>query len=133
MTRTNVLPAGTTLPPLVCPAAAKGAQTRPARRKGGRRHARRSHGQPGRFAVLNAFVDVHLGTLPAAAAKTWLCLYRDTKPDGLARTAVTDLARRAGVHRVTVIRALRLLVERGRLEVARRGGLGRGVSSYRVK
>jgi DNA-binding GntR family transcriptional regulator len=60
-------------------------------------------------------------------------LWRDTKPDGLARTAVADLARRIGNDRSTVIRALRLLVERGRLEVVRRGGLGRGVSVYRVK
>jgi DNA-binding transcriptional ArsR family regulator len=133
MTRANVLPAGTTLPPLVRPAAAKGAQTRPARRKGGRRHARRSSGQPGRFAVLNGFVDAHMRALPRAAALAWLALYRDTKPDGLARTAVTDLARRVGGDRSTVIRALRLLVDRGRLEVVRRGGLGRGVSVYRVR
>jgi DNA-binding transcriptional ArsR family regulator len=60
-------------------------------------------------------------------------LWRDTKPDGLARTAVTDLARRIGGDRSTVLRALRLLVDRGLLDVVRRGGLGRGVSTYRVK
>jgi DNA-binding transcriptional ArsR family regulator len=82
--------------------------------------------------VLNGFVDGVMGTLPRAAALTWVCLYRDTKPDGLARTAVTDLARRVGGDRRTVLRALRLLVERGLLEVVRRGGLGRGVSTYRI-
>jgi hypothetical protein len=83
--------------------------------------------------VLNGFVDGVMGTLPRAAALTWVCLWRDTKPDGLARTAVTDLAGRVGCDRSTIIRALRLLVTRGRLEVVRRGGLGRGVSVYRVK
>ena len=83
--------------------------------------------------MLNGFVDGGMGTLPRAAALTWVCLWRDTKPDGLARTAVTDLARRIGGERRSVLRALRLLVDRGLLEVVRRGGLGRGVSAYRVK
>ena len=129
----RVLPPGAVLPPLVTGDADKGATTRPADRKPGRTHARRRERHYGRFAVLNGFVDGDMGTLPRAAALAWVCLWRDTKPDGLARTAVTDLARRIGNDRSTVIRALRLLVERGRLEVVRRGGLGRGVSVYRVK
>jgi DNA-binding transcriptional ArsR family regulator len=83
--------------------------------------------------VLNGFVDGVMGTLPRAAALVWVCLWRDTKPDGLARTAVADLARRIGGDRRTVLRALRLLTDRRLLEVVRRGGLGRGVSAYRVK
>ena len=133
MTPSRVLPPGAVLPPLVTGDAGKGAPTRPAGRKGGRANARRSRRHSGRFAVLNGFVDGVMGTLPRAAALTWVCLYRDTKPDGLARTAVTDLARRVGGDRRTVLRALRLLVERGLLEVVRRGGLGRGLSVYRVK
>jgi DNA-binding transcriptional ArsR family regulator len=133
VTPSKVLPPGAVLPPLVTPDAGVGALTRPAGRKGGRTHARRSRGHSGRFAVLNGFVDGVMGTLPRAAALTWVCLWRDTKPDGLARTAVTDLARRIGGDRRSVLRALRLLDDRGLLEVARRGGLGRGVSAYRVK
>lgn len=133
MTPSKVLPPGAVLPPLVTPAAGTGALTRPDTRKGGRTHARRRQRHYGRFAVLNGFVDGVMGTLPRAPALVWVCLWRDTKPDGLARTAVTDLARRIKSDRSTVIRALRLLVERGRLEVVRRGGLGRGVSTYRVK
>jgi DNA-binding transcriptional ArsR family regulator len=133
MTRPNALPPGTVLPPLVTGDTGKGAPTRPAGRKGGTRHARRAQWQPGRFAVLNGFVDAHMGTLPRAAALVWVCLWRDTKPDGLARTAVTDLARRVGGDRRTVLRALRLLTDRGLLDVVRRGGLRRGVSVYRVK
>jgi len=83
--------------------------------------------------VLNGFVDGVMGTLPRAAALVWVCLWRDTKPDGLARTAVTDLARRIGGDRRTVLRALRLLADRRLLDTVRRGGLGRGVSTYRVK
>jgi DNA-binding transcriptional ArsR family regulator len=133
VTPSKVLPPGAVLPPLVTPDAGVGAPTRPAGRKGGRTHARRSHKQSGRFAVLNGFVDGVMGTLPRAAALTWVCLWRDTKPDGLARTAVTDLARRIGGDRRTVLRALRLLVDRRLLDVVRRGGLGRGPSAYRVK
>lgn len=133
MTPSRVLPPGAVLPPLVTPAAGSGAPTRPAGRKVGRTHARRSRKHSGRFAVLNGFVDGVMGTLPRAAALVWVCLWRDTKPDGLARTAVTDLARRIGSDRRSVLRALRLLDDRGLLEVKRRGGLGRGVSAYRVK
>jgi len=133
VTPSRVLPPGAVLPPLVAVAAAEGAPTRPAGRKGGRTHARRRQRHYGRFAVLNGFVDGVMGTLPRAAALVWVCLWRDTKPDGLARTAVTDLARRIGGDRRTVLRALRLLVDRGLLEVVRRGGLGRGLSTYRVK
>ena len=128
-----MLPPGSVLPPLVTADVGKDAPTRPAGRKGGRTHARRRRRHYGRFAVLNGFVDGVMGTLPRAAALTWVCLWRDTKPDGLARTAVTDLARRIGSDRRSVLRALRLLDDRGLLEVVRRGGLGRGVSAYRVK
>jgi hypothetical protein len=133
VTPSKVLPPGAVLPPLVTGDTGKGASTRPAGGKGGRTHARRSRKHSGRFAVLNGFVDGIMGTLPRAAALVWVCLWRDTKPDGLARTAVTDLAGRIGSDRRSVLRALRLLGDRGLLEVVRRGGLGRGVSAYRVK
>jgi len=129
----RVLPPGAVLPPLVPADGGEGVSTRPAGRTPGRTQARRRQRHYGRFAVLNRFVDADMSTLPRAAALVWVCLWRDTKPDGLARAAVTDLARRIGGDRSTVIRAVRLLVERGRLDVVRRGGLGRGVSVYRVK
>ncbi len=129
----RVLPPGAVLPPLVTGAADKGAPPRPAGRKPGRTHARRRQRHYGRFAVLNGFVDGVMGTLPRAALATWVCLWRDTTPAGGARTAVTDLARRVGSDKRTVLRALRLLTDRGLLKVVQRGGLGRGVSTYRVK
>jgi hypothetical protein len=133
MTASRIMPPGHVLPPLEPASVGRPASTRPAGRKGRKTHARRSSGRCGRFSVVNGFVDGVMATLPRAALATWLCLWRDTKPDGLARTAVTDLARRVGTDRRTVLRALRLLTDRGLLEVVRRGGLGRGLSTYRVK
>jgi Mn-dependent DtxR family transcriptional regulator len=59
-------------------------------------------------------------------------LYRDTKPDGRARASVGDIARRAGIGRRTVLRALKRLETNRMVKVVRRGGLNRGASSYRV-
>lgn len=86
----------------------------------------------GRFATLNAFVDVTLRELCRAELAVWLTLYRDTKPDGLVRTSQADLARRAGVNAGTVKRAVARLVRRGLLTVVLRGNLQRGPSAYRV-
>ena len=129
----RALPAGAVLPPLVPAKPSKGASTRPATSKGRKRPAKGRQRHGGRFAVLNAFIDVHMGKLSRAPAMAWLVLYRDTKPDGLARTAITDLARRVECDRRSVLRALRVLIDAGLLEVVRRGGFGRGVSAYRVK
>jgi hypothetical protein len=85
-----------------------------------------------RFEILNAFVDTGMVGLGRAELAVWLILYRDTKRDGIALTAVGDLARRAGIDRRSVIRALKRLQARRMLQVLRRGGLNRGPSSYRV-
>ena len=85
-----------------------------------------------RFEILNAFVDEGMSKLSPHEAVVWLVLYRDVKPDGTARTAVDDIARRGGINRRTVLRALKRLEQRRMLQVVRRGGLNRGTSSYRV-
>jgi hypothetical protein len=87
----------------------------------------------GRFAVLNAFADFTLRGLSRADIAVWLLLWRDTKPNGLARTAQADLARRAGCDVSTVKRAVRRLVRSGLLDVTYRGRLGRGPSAYVVQ
>ena len=132
MTRPKIIPPGHTLPPMPSPPSA-GVAARPGPAKGGRGQRRGRQRHAGRFAMLNGFVDGVMGTLPRAAVCVWFTLYRDTKAGGLARTGVADLAKRAKCDRSTVIRALRLLVEGGNLEVVRRGGIGRGPSTYRVK
>ena len=59
-----------------------------------------------RFAVLNAFVDFTHGRAIEGRSAGWLVLFRDTKPDGTARTGASDLPRRAGVNVRTVKRAV---------------------------
>lgn len=85
-----------------------------------------------RFQVLNAFVDEGMANLTPHETAVWLVLYRDTKPNGIARTAVDDIARRTGIHRRTVLRALKRLEGLRMLQVTRRGGLNRGASAYRI-
>jgi hypothetical protein len=85
-----------------------------------------------RFAVLNSFVDFALAGLNRREIAVWLVLYRDTR-EGTARTSYDDLARRAGLARRNVGRALRRLELLGLLQVVHRGGLGRGPSRYRVR
>lgn len=87
----------------------------------------------GRFLCINAFLDVTLAGLDRAELAVWLLLWRDTKPDGLARTSQEDLARRAGCNARTVRRALAALQTAGLVAVVRRGGLPRRMSVYRVQ
>jgi len=86
----------------------------------------------GRFDVVNAFVDCSMAGLSCAAVKTWFTLWRDTKPDGTAKTGQADIATRAGLTDRSVRRALRQLEKRGLVEFLRRGKLGSGPSIYRV-
>jgi hypothetical protein len=93
-------------------------------RRGGR--ARRD-----RFASVNAFVDVAMRDLGGADAKVWLVIWRDTR-HGTASVSNKELGLRTGHDERTVRRAVRVLVERGWLEVVKRGGINRGASVYRV-
>ena len=51
----------------------------------------------GRFQSINSFIDVTMARLTPAERGVWLVLWRDTKPDGLARTSQVDMARRSGI------------------------------------
>lgn len=85
-----------------------------------------------RFYDLNYFVDMTMRDLPRGSIAAWLVLYRDTKPDGTARTGMADIARRSGISLSTAKRAVAALRERGLVVVVRKGGLHRGPSTYRV-
>jgi len=100
------------------------------RRLRSRRSANRKQTEE-RFHLLNTFVDFTMGSLRRTDIAVWLVLYRDSR-GGIARTAQTDIAARSGVCRVTVSRAIKRLAGRGLVFVVHRGGLHRGVSSYRV-
>ena len=86
-----------------------------------------------RFAQINEFIDFTMAKLTPAARSVWLILWRDTKPNGQARTGQKDLARRAGVSDRTVRDALSELVEAGLVKVVRKGRVGIGPSTYRVR
>jgi len=120
-------------PPPLAPPPSNGRHVEPPDRgkpKGKPDSEKRKAGE--RFAVLNAFADFALADLSRAEIAVWLVLYRDTR-DGTARTSYDDLARRAGMNRRNVGRAVRRLEARGLVKVVCRGGLGRGVSRYRVR
>jgi len=85
-----------------------------------------------RFAVLNNFVDFTLAELIPSAGIVWLVLYRDTKPDGIARTSQADLARRTGLSDRTIRRAIEQLKAKELLQVLHQGGKWCGISTYRV-
>lgn len=85
-----------------------------------------------RFATLNAFVDMGMADLTGAEAKVWLILFRDTKGTGTARTAQTDLARRAGLSVRSVKLALRSLTAKGMVRLVHRGRLNVGPSVHTV-
>jgi hypothetical protein len=122
---TSPIPVGQEPPPL------EPDSPRPPRSTPGKEN--KAKGRTGeRFATLNTFVDFTLANLSRAEIALWLIFYRDTR-DGTARTGYDDLARRAGLNRRNVGRALRRLERRGLLQVIHRGGWGRGVSRYRVR
>ena len=120
------------LPPMEPPAAPTKKATTPTNTKKAKgKTTRRKTGD--RFATLNAFLDFTVAGLPRAAALTWLVLWRDTKPDGTAKTSIADVARRIGVNPSTVKRAVTALVKADLLTVIYRGSLRRGPSAYRVR
>ncbi len=86
-----------------------------------------------KWAKLNAFVDLSLKDLTPAEVRVWVVLFRDLKPDGLARAGQADIARRAGLCVRAVGGAVRKLTDRGLVQVARRGRLNGGPSLYRVR
>jgi len=128
------IPVGQEPPPLRRPD--DGRDRPPARHQGhnGKAKGKPAHRKTGdRFAVVNAFLDFSAGELSRAEALTWLLLWRDTKPDGTAKTSIADLARRIGANPSTVKRAVAALVKADFLTVIYRGSLRRGPSAYRVR
>ncbi len=133
LTEPQPIPVGQEPPPLR-PTSRNGRPPAPARDPG---HQGEAKGKPacrktaGRFAVLNAFVDLTAGGLTRSEILVWLLLYRDTR-DGTARTSQTDLARRGRLGKRTVGLAVRKLERKGLLRIVYRGGLNRGPSRYAV-
>ena len=70
-----------------------------------------------RWTTFNAFMDVCMKHLSPVEANVWLLLFRDTKPDGLARTSSRNLAQRAGCSLRAVSHAMKLLKSATLIEV----------------
>lgn len=59
-----------------------------------------------RWTMLNDFIDYGQRHLTSSAVRVWLVLFRETKPDGLARITVEQIAARAGICTRSVDRGL---------------------------
>ncbi|MBY0458907.1 MAG: helix-turn-helix domain-containing protein [Gemmataceae bacterium] len=81
--------------------------------------------------ALNRFLDRTAGRLTSAAALVWMMLLRDER-GGVARTAVTDLARRCGLSVRTVKRRLAELKALGVVEVLTPGTRSSGPTGYQL-
>ena len=68
-----------------------------------------------------ALMDVGLQKMTKAEFAVYATLLRDTRPDGTARTAVSDLATRTAMAHRTVRRAIRSLIQHGDLRVIKGG------------
>lgn len=88
-------------------------------------------GKGDRWAAYNGFVDHTLRELSEAELRVWLILFRDVR-DGLARAGMTDIARRAGLSRRGVIKAVAGLKHLRLIEVVVRGSVNGSTNAYRV-
>lgn len=119
MTEPRILPGCKVLPPMNPP------RPRTASTNDKAEKPKRTKETAGRFAVINAFADVTLAELDRSEIAVWFLLWRDTKPDGLAKTSQADLARRAGVTERTARRAVGSLQRAKLLTVTYRGWASR--------
>jgi hypothetical protein len=126
MTIDGVIPVGMEPPPLHPPERKTQAAT------SGRSKAKKAAAIRGRFHIINAFVDATMGKLTPTERAVWLILWRDTKPNGLAKTSQASIARRAGVSDRWVRKALRHLRQERLVSLVSQGSLRCGSSSYRV-
>jgi hypothetical protein len=73
----------------------------------------------------NWLADRGFQEMQKSEAITYFMLLRDSKPDGTSRAALTDLAKRTGMSRSTIIRAIRSLIEHDDVRIVRRGVPGK--------
>lgn len=125
MTEPTILPGCTVLPPMNPP------KPHTTSNNGNPKKPKQTKDTGDRFGTINNFVDFTLRGLSRNEVAVWLVLWRDTK-DATARTAQTDIARRAGIGLRTAVRIINRLEGKGLLQIVYRGGLNRGMNVYRV-
>jgi hypothetical protein len=84
-----------------------------------------------RWNELNQFIDVTIRDLAPRQAAVWLCLFRDSR-NGVASVSQVYIGERCGLRRPTVSTAIGELEALGLVTTIHAGGVGRGVSKYRV-
>ena len=85
-----------------------------------------------RWLMLNAFVDLTAWELKRSELLVWMTIFRDSK-DGIASSSQRNIAKRTGLARKTVERAVASLAECGLLLVVYPGGYRRGTAKYRTR
>jgi hypothetical protein len=95
--------------------------------------AAKSKASSGRFQVLNTFCDESARLVSNAAVACWMILFRETKPDGLATVAYSQIAECLGIKRRAAMRLVQDLVDAGLVTVVKRGTMkGHTPSTYKI-
>lgn len=85
-----------------------------------------------RWNELNQFIDVTMRDLSPRQVAVWLTLFRDSR-NGVASVSQVYIAERCGLRRPTVSTTISELEALGMVTTIHAGGVGRGVSKYRVE
>jgi len=85
-----------------------------------------------RWNDLNSFIDITMRDLLPRQVAVWLCLFRDSR-NGVASVSQVYIGERCGLRRPTVSAAIAELEALGLVTTIHTGGVGRGVSRYRVQ
>jgi len=84
-----------------------------------------------RWRELNQFIDVTMRDLSPRQVAVWLTLFRDSR-NGVASVSQAYVGERCGLQRPTVSTAIAELEALGLATTIHTGGVGRGVSKYKV-
>lgn len=101
-------------------------------KKPGTTEEKSSNRNQGRWHQLNEFTDMTMRELSPRQVAVWLCLFRDSR-NGIASVSQAYIAERCGLKRPTVSQAIAELEALGLVLTVHTGGVGRGVSKYRVQ
>lgn len=85
-----------------------------------------------RWNELNQFIDITMRDLKPRQRAVWLTLFRDCR-NGVASVSQIYIGKRCGLRRPTVSSTIGELEALGLVTTIHTGGVGRGVSRYRVQ
>ena len=85
-----------------------------------------------RWHELNNFIDITMRDLKPRQVAVWLTLFRDSR-NGVASVSQVYIGERCGLRRPTVSTSIKELEALGLVTTIHTGGVGRGVSKYRVQ